>query len=253
VWYLPLVPVAALCLLSFSALKWFETRPETKPEVRDPILAIGFIYRVAALVMSLWWVHRYVPAREQFWVLAALGLALFLAAGWRRKQELLWFGAAFTLVGLINFWLAFDDMPTVYWPNFVAILVLLGQQQFAKRVPDRYRLPKEIHAGVIVVGGLSLWLLVSRWILQQTSGFYLTVGWSALALVLFIAGMATRERVYRWLGLAVLACAMGRVVIFDVWKLETLYRIFTFMALGVVLLILGFIYNKYQEKIKEWL
>jgi len=25
------------------------------------------------------------------------------------------------------------------------------------------------------------------------------------------------------------------------------------MALGVVLLVLGFIYNKYQEKIKEWL
>jgi hypothetical protein len=25
------------------------------------------------------------------------------------------------------------------------------------------------------------------------------------------------------------------------------------MALGIVLLVLGFIYNKYQEKIKEWL
>ena len=103
------------------------------------------------------------------------------------------------------------------------------------------------------MGGLCLWLLVSRWILQQTAGFYLTVGWSGLALVLFIAGMATRERVYRWLGLAVLACALGRIIIFDVWKLETLYRICTFMAMGVVLLILGFIYNKYQEKIKEWL
>ena len=50
-----------------------------------------------------------------------------------------------------------------------------------------------------------------------------------------------------------LACALGRVVIFDVWKLETLYRILSFMALGIVLLVLGFIYNKYQEKIREWL
>ena len=41
--------------------------------------------------------------------------------------------------------------------------------------------------------------------------------------------------------------------LFDVWKLETLYRILSFMALGIVLLVLGFIYNKYQEKIKEWL
>jgi hypothetical protein len=47
--------------------------------------------------------------------------------------------------------------------------------------------------------------------------------------------------------------AVGRMVILDVWKLETIYRIASLFALGVVLLVLGFIYNKYQEKIKEWL
>ena len=36
-------------------------------------------------------------------------------------------------------------------------------------------------------------------------------------------------------------------------KLETFYRILSFMALGVVLLVLGYIYSRYQEKIKEWL
>jgi uncharacterized membrane protein len=88
---------------------------------------------------------------------------------------------------------------------------------------------------------------------QAQGGSYMTAGWSLLALVLFTAGIVLRERMYRWLGLAILACALGRVFIFDVWKLETLYRILSFMALGVVLLVLGFIYNKYQEKIKEWL
>ena len=34
---------------------------------------------------------------------------------------------------------------------------------------------------------------------------------------------------------------------------KTIYRVLTFMALGVVLLVLGFIYNKYQEKIRQWL
>jgi uncharacterized membrane protein len=38
-----------------------------------------------------------------------------------------------------------------------------------------------------------------------------------------------------------------------VWTLETFYRVLSFMALGVVLVALGFIYNKYQEKIREWL
>jgi uncharacterized membrane protein len=74
-----------------------------------------------------------------------------------------------------------------------------------------------------------------------------------LALALFTAGLLLRERMYRWVGLGVLACALGRVVLFDVWKLETVYRILSFMALGIVLLVLGFIYSKYQQKIREWL
>jgi uncharacterized membrane protein len=74
-----------------------------------------------------------------------------------------------------------------------------------------------------------------------------------MALVLFIFGMAVRERVYRWMGLAVLGCSLGRVVFVDVWNLHVIYRVLSFMALGVVLLVLGFIYNRYQEKIKEWL
>ena len=141
----------------------------------------------------------------------------------------------------------------VYWLNLGAILLLLAQQRFAKRLPERYPAPAEIHAGAIVLGGLGLWLYFSRWILQSSDGFYLTAGWSGLALALLVVGVALRERVYRWLGLGVLACALGRIVIFDVWKLETIYCILSFMALGIVLLVLGFIYNKYQEKIREWL
>jgi uncharacterized membrane protein len=38
-----------------------------------------------------------------------------------------------------------------------------------------------------------------------------------------------------------------------VWKQETIYRVLTFMALGVALLVIGFIYNKYQETIQKWL
>jgi uncharacterized membrane protein len=43
------------------------------------------------------------------------------------------------------------------------------------------------------------------------------------------------------------------VVVFDVWKLEMVFRILSFMALGIALLVLGFICNKFQEKLREWL
>ena len=74
-----------------------------------------------------------------------------------------------------------------------------------------------------------------------------------LALVVFGTGFALRERVYRWLGLAVLAGALGRVVLLDVWQLALVYRVLSFMALGIVLILLGYVYNRWQEKIREWL
>ena len=252
-WYFPLAPIAAFGLLSFGAVRWFQRQADASEPARTPLLQIALLYRWAALVMTVWWVCEYIPARERIWLLALLGLLMFLFAGLYRSREILLSSAAFTLTALALFWLPLLEAPTVYWPNLVVIVILLGQRQMAKRLPEYYDLDSRVHAAVIMVGGLSLWLFLTRWVCQNASGFYLTASWSALALVFFTVGMMLRERVYRWLGLGVLAFALGRVVIFDVWKLETLYRILSFMALGIVLLVLGFIYNKYQEKIKEWL
>src|SRR5438552_166387 len=71
--------------------------------------------------------------------------------------------------------------------------------------------------------------------------------------VLFGCGVVSREKMYRWAGLGILAAALGRVIVIDVWTLDRIYRVLSFMALGIVLLVLGFIYNKYQEKIRQWL
>jgi uncharacterized membrane protein len=252
-WYFPLAPIAALGLLSFGTVRWFQRQAGAGESVRTPLLQIALLYRWTALVMTIWWVCDYIPARERIWLLALLGLLMFLFAGLYRSREILLSSAAFTLTALALFWLPLIEAPKVYWPNLIVILILLGQRQIAKRLPEYYDLDSRVHATAIIIGGLSLWLFLTRWVCQNASGFYLTASWSALALGLFTVGMMLRERVYRWLGLGILAFALGRIVIFDVWKLETLYRILSFMALGIVLLVLGFIYNKYQEKIKEWL
>jgi hypothetical protein len=253
-WALPLAPVAALAFLSFSTIKWFQRKPDATGQVSEPLLHAAFAYRWVALGMSIWWVCQYIPERERIWLLALLGLWVFVWAGWRQNRESLCFSAAYTVTALTLFWLPLLGTSPVYWPNLLVILVLLAQRQFARRLPERYPLGPEVHGAVIVIGGLSLWRFLHLWVLEQwPEGLYLTAGWSLLALALFTAGIGLRERMYRWLGLGILACALGRVMVVDVWKLETLYRMLSFMALGVVLLVLGFIYNKYQEKIREWL
>ena len=248
-----LAPIAALGALSFAALQWFRQKPDADPRLRDPLLMLAMAYRWMALVMSLWWVMEYIPHREQIWTLMLIGLVVFLFAGGRRSREALLFGGAFSGLAVLLLWVrSFEPAGNIYLPSGLAILALLAQQQGAKHLPERFKLDARIHTAVIVIGTMTLWRFISCWIMQHGGG-YLTVSWSVLALALFGYGIGMRERIYRWVGLGVLAGALGRVVLVDVWKQETIYRVLTFTALGVVLLVVGFIYNKYQEKIRLWL
>ena len=61
-WPLPLAPVAALALLSFSTVKWFQRKPDDTGRVSQPLLQVAMAYRWVALAMSIWWVCQYIGA-----------------------------------------------------------------------------------------------------------------------------------------------------------------------------------------------
>lgn len=252
-WYFPLAPIAALATLSFATWNWFARHPEIQSSTRTSLLQLAQLYRWIALVMTIGWVNKYIALAERPWVFTLLGAVAFAVAGWRRNREALLFNAALSVTGLASLWLLPGRETIVYLPNFLVVLALLAQQQIARRKVERYELPDSIHATMIIAGCGTLWWLISHWVLLSASGFYLTASWSALAFACIGGGVLLREKIYRWAGLGILGTALGRIVLFDVWKLETFYRVLSFMALGVVLVVLGFIYNKYQEKIREWL
>ena len=252
-WYFPLAPIAALALLSFATWNWFARHPETQSAARTGLLQLAQLYRWIALVMTIGWVNKYIAIAERPWVFTLLGATAFAVAGWRRNREATLFSAALTVTGLASLWLLPARETIVYLPNFLVVLALLTQQQIARRKAERYELPDPAHATMMLAGCGTLWWLISNWVLLSASGFYLTASWSALAFACIGSGVLLREKIYRWAGLGILGTALGRIVLFDVWRLETFYRVLSFMALGVVLVVLGFIYNKYQAKIREWL
>ncbi|TAK93019.1 MAG: DUF2339 domain-containing protein, partial [Verrucomicrobia bacterium] len=253
-----LAPIAALGLLSFAAVQWFKHKTDADSKTRDPLLALATGYRWFALTMSLWWVLQYIARPEQVWTFTLIGAVIFGVAGWLWSREAVLFGGIYTIAGLALFWLRSFDDNFIYLPNLLAVLAWLAQQRVARRLPQRYAVNEAAHTALICLGCASVWRYVTLWVITLrpelgASGSLVTASWSVLALVLFVCGMALRERMYRWAGLVVLAGALGRVVILDVWKLETIFRVLSFFALGLVLIVLGFIYNKYQEKIREWL
>jgi uncharacterized membrane protein len=252
-WYFPLAPIAVLLLLSLGTVNWFRRHAESKAEWRDGILLLATAYRWMALALTISWVCKYVPQRELPWTFALLGTSAFALAGWRRNREALQFAAVLLLTGLIALWFLPTRAEVVYLPNFLVALTPLLWQQICRRQPTRYELPRLTPDFLILTGCGTLWWLVSQWVQLGAGGFYLTASWSALAFAFIGSGVFLRERTYRWTGLGILGAALGRIVLFDVWELETFYRVLSFMALGIVLVVLGFIYNKYQEKLREWL
>ena len=253
-WPYALAPVATWLLLGVGTTAWL-ARSGGGGSYRAPLLQLGTAYRAIAFLITLWWVVAYVPRLHWFWVWAALGMALAgLGSGLRQREPMLFAGAA--LVVAFGNWLVLlvSREAIINWPNGLALVGLFVLQQLLRRHAGRVALPEGAGQALILCAGLALWSFVTRWVvLVSGTPFLVTVSWAVLAAVLFAAGFAVRERLHRWLGLAILGGAIGRVFLFDVWRLVPLYRILSFLALGVVLLALGFIYNKYQDKIRQWL
>ena len=92
-------------------------------------------------------------------------------------------------------------------------------------------------------------LLAFILIMIEMKEFWISVGWSVLALV--VLGVAYRKKFLRLQGMLLLSITILKVFIYDTRGLETIYRTVSYMVLGMILLLVSFIYTKYKEKLKE--
>ena len=94
-------------------------------------------------------------------------------------------------------------------------------------------------------------LLVAGLLRKEVSGSVLTVAWGVQGLLLLGAGFPARERPLRLAGLALLLFCISKLFIYDLRHLETVYRILSFVALGVILLGVSWIYTRFRETIRR--
>jgi hypothetical protein len=251
-WANALAPVVAVVGLAWAGHAWATKRAADLPAAQR-VGQVARFYAWAGLAALVWWTFHYVPLSERVWAFTALGIVAFLQADRRQSRDWLIAVGVLNACALLSLAFALADKQGVSLPNALAVFVWMAQQQWARRRPANIVLPERGHQIAMGAAGLMLWWLASAWVKQGFSGFYLTASWSAYAFGLLALGFVLRERTYRWLGLGVLGAALVRVILFDVWRLETIYRILSFFALGLVLLVLGFLYNKFQDRIRQWL
>jgi uncharacterized membrane protein len=248
-WIRPLLVLGSAVALN----DWWFRQKELA--LREPArIAIRLLYVAVALLLLVGWTLEHLPEPWQFLFLIAAALALFVWA--LLAANPLRIGIAGVIAGIGSWLFLFDHevAPRCSWPDLAAIILLLGAQQLGRRVSSRNAGGMEVaHRALITAGALCLWIFVTRKVNLAGGGFYMTVAWSALGAVLFAAGLALREAVHRYAGFVILGCALGRLVFVDVMRLDSLARMVSFLVLGVVLLGLGFVYNKHAAKFREWL
>ncbi|MBI1784834.1 DUF2339 domain-containing protein [Candidatus Sumerlaeota bacterium] len=80
-----------------------------------------------------------------------------------------------------------------------------------------------------------------------------TAGWGGLGLLLIGLGFGFGSAIHRRTALAVLTICLARVFLVDTQGLETEYKMFAFLILGVCLLGVAWLYNRFSAQFKKWL
>ncbi len=81
----------------------------------------------------------------------------------------------------------------------------------------------------------------------------LSLTWAIYASVCLAIGIVGRWRMVRMAGLGLLAVPIVKLFLFDSLALEQGYRVAAFLSLGVIMLTVGFLYQRYSEVIKGFL
>jgi uncharacterized membrane protein len=72
----------------------------------------------------------------------------------------------------------------------------------------------------------------------------LSVLWTLFAAAMVLAGMIRKSALLRWQALALFALVVGKVFLYDLSSLQRFYRILTFLVLGILLLVVSFLYQR---------
>ncbi len=96
-------------------------------------------------------------------------------------------------------------------------------------------------------------ILAAALIYQEVSGSMLTIAWGGEALVLLAAGFAARDRWLRLQGLGLFLICVLKLFLYDLRNLDTPYRILSFIALGLILLGVSWIYTRFRAQLQKLL
>ena len=271
---------AAVILPALAGWVLHLRRNELLPRERAaiPVFALrSAIFAAAAVPVQL----------EGIWIAiswALLSVVFLVLSGQLRMAELRWLGfglLAATIVRLV----AFDTFgvdsdtfrPVANWRFLaftagVAALYVAAWLEYRRGgdLPFHFNEMEEkaaLPALLAMANLVTLWLLSAEIIAAADSALFglshsvsenvaslgLSLLWAVYAAILITLGVARRSRWIRLAGLALLAAPVIKLFAFDSLLLEQEFRVIAFLALGLLLVAGGLLYQRYSRVVRGFL
>jgi uncharacterized membrane protein len=219
-----------------------------------------------------WWKSPHVLLNE--WatysvVLVSLSLVMFWIGRWRGLEMLALPAGVMGLAGLFAAVLGpvlidnplfnvadVGSMRVLNWLLYVYGLPCVLAAAMAWRVPGELKLLKQIAVGVSLImlfafvsfevrqGFVGPDLMLDAHPIGSAENYSYSLAWVLLALSLLAGGLATGSASLRYGSLAVMLVAVCKVGL-DTAQLRDLWRVLSLLGLGLSLIVLGYVYQRY--------
>ncbi len=255
----PLDPSLGLIavLLGFGLVAWGRERTQETEDRPVSERSILLPYGIAAMIVAVMTTVEYCPVH---WRLTAFAMETALLAGAGivvRERTFFWLGVAAGVAGLLKYlgdYRGEFDSRYYAWVNLACSLWILGGvENLIEWRGHRLRLSETAlrWTGAGLIGLMTAEAVFATYHLVDPSS--LSLGWAVCGFAFLIVGFATKERPYRIGGLVALGGALLRVLFYDLRQMSTPHRILSFIVLGVILLVLAYLYAKNRENLARWL
>jgi hypothetical protein len=219
-----------------------------------------FLPEIISCIAVLAWILITLAAVENPWQAAALtGVALLCSALWRWRN-IAWIGhlglgpLTLAFCTAASLMLSVDDVQKP--ATWILTSVLLTAAGLAVNGMIMAGAVRSIMGLKITSASLMPWFHAAGALLvafvacaldRLVSDNLTAVFWGLSAILLFVSGLLAGLRAYRLTGLIGLVFCTGHIFIWDIQ--DTFYRIIAFFVIGLVMLVIGFLYHRFRERI----
>ncbi len=225
--------VCSLILLIISFLFW------TK---HNSIYSTFFFAITGYTALSVAIIHQFeVP--NLFIVLGWQSIVVIVTAIWFRSRIIIVANFILYLIILSTFLVMAGEVGIISMSFGIIALISARILNWKK---DRLELKTELMRNAYLICAL---FIIPYSLYSSVPEGYFIISLVMVTIVYYVLSIMLKNRKYRWMGHATLLLTVFYIIIMSTGELDPVYRIFSFLIVGIVLIVVSLLYTKYRSRL----